>query len=123
MLRLALLGLASPALAPATSIDGPIRCTSAASVPDSVWSAIGVSGLLSVKLLGAAGDGTTDDSDAVQRAIQCVALTGGVVWFPPGEFFFNKTVNLLEDPAPLFGNQARAPPPFPNPIAHALVQV
>ena len=48
MLRLALLGLASPALAPAASIDGPIRCTSAASVPDSVWSAIGVSGLLSV---------------------------------------------------------------------------
>eukprot|EP01050_Picozoa_sp_SAG11_P032711 SAG11_NODE_10763_length_807_cov_1.063559_2_plen_154_part_01 len=64
--------------------------------------------LLSVKLLGAIADGSHDDSDAVQRAIQCAAIAGGVIWFPPGQYVFNTTVNLFEDPAPNYGNQTWA---------------
>ena len=100
---LAIVALALPATH--TANGKQIRCSSAGTVPDSLHAAVAEAGLLSVKLLGAVGDGVADDSDAVQRAVQCVDFTGGVVFFPPGWYFFNKTVSLLEDPAPdFFGN-------------------
>jgi hypothetical protein len=38
---------------------------------------------LSVKDFGAAGDGSADDTAAIQAAIDAVSVTGGTVYFPP----------------------------------------
>lgn len=43
-------------------------------------------GLYSVLSYGATGNGTTDDTAAVQAAINAVPATGGVVWFPAGTY-------------------------------------
>lgn len=39
-----------------------------------------------VKRYGATGDSETDDSAAVQAAIDAAAVTGGIVFFPPGNY-------------------------------------
>jgi len=41
---------------------------------------------VSVKDFGAKGDGTTDDTTAIQAAINAVAVAGGVLYFPPGTY-------------------------------------
>lgn len=41
---------------------------------------------VNVKTTGAKGDGRTDDTDAIQRAINKVAGTGGTVYVPPGTY-------------------------------------
>lgn len=43
-------------------------------------------GWYSVKSYGAVGDGTTNDTAAVQAAIDAVPSTGGIVWFPAGTY-------------------------------------
>jgi hypothetical protein len=45
-----------------------------------------VAGIFNVKEFGATGDGTTDDTDAIQDAIDAAAVAGGVVFFPPGTY-------------------------------------
>ncbi|WP_345783472.1 glycosyl hydrolase family 28-related protein [Halomontanus rarus] len=37
---------------------------------------------------GAEGDGSTDDSAAVQSAVDAVKSTGGILFFPPGTYVF-----------------------------------
>ena len=49
--------------------------------PDSL-----VSGILDVSRFGTKGDGKTDDTDAIQKAIDGLPKDGGVVYFPPGRF-------------------------------------
>jgi Pectate lyase superfamily protein len=58
---------------------------------DSLYNAAGVLTLWNVQNAaysgGAAGDGTTDDTAAVQAAITaCQSAGGGTVWFPPGTY-------------------------------------
>ena len=43
-------------------------------------------GLLSVMSAGARGDGTTDDSAAMQKALDQIAQAGGKVALPPGRY-------------------------------------
>ncbi len=43
-------------------------------------------GSVSVSDYGAVGDGTTDDSTAIQAAIDALSVTGGVVLVPPGTY-------------------------------------
>jgi hypothetical protein len=43
-------------------------------------------GLLDARNLGAAGDGSTDDTPALQRAFDAAAATGGGVFLPPGVY-------------------------------------
>lgn len=49
---------------------------------------------VNVKLYGAIGDGVTDDSTAVQNAINSVVKLGGYVYFPPGQYLFNSQVTI-----------------------------
>lgn len=42
---------------------------------------------------GAKGDGATDDTGAVQAAIDAAAVVGGVVFFPSGRYIISKTLN------------------------------
>ncbi|KAK5091266.1 hypothetical protein LTR05_001447 [Lithohypha guttulata] len=48
---------------------------------------------ISVKTFGATGDGTTDDSDAVQRAMDTVT-TDQILYFDHGAYVITKTVNV-----------------------------
>lgn len=48
-------------------------------------------GFLSVKTLGARGDGVTDDRDAIQRAMIEAAVLGAEVYFPPGTYLVDKS--------------------------------
>jgi len=43
---------------------------------------------------GAKGDGVTDDTDAIQRAVDAAALGGGTVDFPAGTFLISSPVQL-----------------------------
>lgn len=45
-----------------------------------------------VKLYGAIGDGSTDDTTAVQSAFDAVPASGGVVMFPPGTFLVSASL-------------------------------
>lgn len=43
---------------------------------------------------GAAGDGTTDDTTAINNAITGAAAAGGTVYFPPGTYRVNGTIEV-----------------------------
>lgn len=42
----------------------------------------------------AAGDGTTDDTTAINNALAAVGSDGGTVYFPPGTYLVNNTLNV-----------------------------
>ena len=64
--------------------------------PAGAAEAVAGTGLLPVTLLGAKGDGWSDDLAAIQGAVECVYNLGGVVFFPPGFYFINGTLVLRE---------------------------
>jgi hypothetical protein len=43
---------------------------------------------------GAVGDGTTDDTTAINNAITGAAAAGGTVYFPPGTYRVNGTIEV-----------------------------
>ncbi len=45
--------------------------------------------VFNVKAYGATGDGTTDDTTAIGSAITALGSTGGVLYFPPGNYKFS----------------------------------
>jgi len=54
-------------------------------------------GVYNVKSFGAEGDGTTDDSTAIQDAIDAAtANNGGIVFFPTGAYSIETTLTLTE---------------------------
>ena len=62
----------------------PISAARLAHIEDGIASA---STTVNVKDLGATGDGTADDTTAVQAAINSLnSADGGIVWFPPGRY-------------------------------------
>lgn len=66
---------------------------------DDSWATVGSGSLdwISVKDHGAVGDGTTDDTAAIQAALAAVPPTGGTVYFPAGTY---KTTGGLTVTAP-----------------------
>lgn len=60
-----------------------------------------------VKTYGATGDGVTDDTTAIQAAINAInAAGGGTVFFPAGTYKITATLSLLEN-VRLFGHAAK----------------
>ena len=51
-------------------------------------------GPLSVKQFGAKGDGTTDDSGAINAALAALAAPGGVIYFPSGKYSFASVITF-----------------------------
>lgn len=47
-----------------------------------------------VKAYGATGNGTTDDTAAIQKAINAACVGGGVLYFPPGDFIVSSALNV-----------------------------
>ncbi|WP_427017886.1 right-handed parallel beta-helix repeat-containing protein [Pseudarthrobacter sp. P1] len=61
---------------------------------------------LSVKEKGAVGNGITDDTAAIQSAINSVsALGGGEVWFPAGTYKTTSTLNVTSSGVTLAGSK------------------
>ena len=61
--------------------------------PDS-WAVIDAGGqVFNVMAFNATGDGVTDDTIAVQNAVNKAQLSGGVVFFPPGRYLMTKTLS------------------------------
>lgn len=52
-------------------------------------------GWLNVKNFGAVGDGATDDTAAIQAAIDAVPVAGGVVYLPAGIYVITKCLEVL----------------------------
>jgi len=58
---------------------------------------------VNVKTEGATGDGVTDDTAAIQSAIDSVPSTGGTVVFPEGEYLLTATLTSSNKPICLSG--------------------
>jgi polygalacturonase len=52
-------------------------------------------GIISVKEFGAVGDGLTDDTNAIQNAINTASIKGLTVLFPPGRYMITGTNRLF----------------------------
>lgn len=50
--------------------------------------------LLNVKYVGAVGDGVTDDTEAIQKAINQSATGYGGIYFPPGTYIITSTITV-----------------------------
>lgn len=61
----------------------------------------GTGDLISVRSMGALGDGRSDDTAAIQRAIDRAAAApgGGTIWFPPGRYAVRALSCVNRDPA------------------------
>jgi len=53
-----------------------------------------LNGIVSVLQFGAVGDGVTDDTGAIQAAIDSLGVVGGVVEIPPGTYKISNTLNI-----------------------------
>jgi hypothetical protein len=63
--------------------------------------------LFDVQTYGAVGDGTTDDTAAIQSAIDATPANGGVVFFPPGTYKVVATLNI-DKPLEILGSGPHA---------------
>ncbi len=101
-------------IAPPTSgvwYDGDIVYNSNQSVSDSVvgwkctvsgnpgtWNVINENGIINVKNYGAVGDGITDDTLAMQAAINAAAAINGCVYLPTGTYFIDTSTGTITLP-------------------------
>lgn len=51
-------------------------------------------GIYNVKDYGAVGDGTTDDTEAIQAATADANVTGGIIYFPQGNYYMTQPIVL-----------------------------
>lgn len=50
--------------------------------------------VVNVRRYGAVGDGATDDATAINNAIAALPTTGGIVYFPAGDYAIASTINI-----------------------------
>lgn len=68
------------------------------------WGAVsGTTDWINVKQYGAIGDGTTDDTAAIQAAINAVPSNGGVVYMPAGRYKVTSALSITVDNTTLLG--------------------
>lgn len=63
-----------------------LRNNLSTTVSGTVISIDAMPGLYDVTHYGASGNGTTDDTEAINRAISAIPASGGVLYFPPGAY-------------------------------------
>jgi hypothetical protein len=51
-------------------------------------------GVYNAKQYGAKGDGDSDDTDAIQAAVDAATATGGTVFLPKGFYRISRTINM-----------------------------
>jgi len=69
------------------------------------WDTIsGTTDWLNIKDYGAIGDGSTDDTTAIQNAINALSSNGGVIYFPAGTYKVTSTVMISISGVTLRGN-------------------
>jgi hypothetical protein len=54
----------------------------------------GIYPVFDVTVYGAVGDGSTNDSSAIQNAINAAQLVGGIVWFPPATYLLGTGLSV-----------------------------
>src|SRR6185295_8517830 len=59
-----------------------------------------------VRTWGAFGNGSTDDTAAIQSAIDALPADGGVLFFPPGRYLISASLNLPNKPVIIKGSGA-----------------
>jgi hypothetical protein len=59
-------------------------------------SLLGASGVFDVRAFGAKGDGSADDTAAIQAAITAASVDGGVVTLPPGTFNITSPLTIAD---------------------------
>lgn len=95
---------ADPALADATALQGvPLSATAPTTSQGLLYNGTDwapVSDVVNVKAYGATGNGTTDDTAAINNAITaCVGAGGGVVYFPPGTYLTSTGISVANTQA------------------------
>ena len=75
-------------------------------------------GVFSVKAFGAAGDGSTKDTKAIQAALDTAAKLGGKVYFPPGKYLVDGSLNV---PAGVHVEGVANAPRFNNPMTGSII--
>jgi len=63
--------------------------------------------VFNVKAYGAVGNGSTDDTDAIQAAM-AAATSGGIIYFPPGTYIISETLNITANNIAFIGAGAGA---------------
>ena len=57
---------------------------------------------VNVRDFGATGDGTTDDSSAIQSALSSIRITGGMIYFPAGIYLIKTAVMFYSNQTLIF---------------------
>jgi hypothetical protein len=71
-------------------------------------SLLGASGVFDVRAFGAKGDGSTDDTVAIQAAINAATVGGGVVFLPAGSYRVTSTLSVTKETVSLVGAGSHA---------------
>jgi hypothetical protein len=64
--------------------------------------------VVNVKDFGAKGDGVTDDTAAIQAAINSVGSAGATIFFPTGTYLISSAITVLKDQILFTGSQAHS---------------
>lgn len=76
---------------------------------------------VSVVAFGATGDGVHDDTAAIQSAVDSLPASGGVVYFPPGNYVVTRTIQISKA-ASLVGSHKRLTRLYAPDLAAAILR-
>lgn len=85
----------------ATTLTGAVTLGNTLTLPGGTVTPIG---WLNVKSFGAVGNGSTNDTAAIQAALAAVSTNGSVVYFPPGSYKITSTLTVSISGTTLVGD-------------------